>query len=83
MTLQRRWRAWLNDRLIDRWLANGRYYLLNLVSGDHQNPEFRIAEDVRIATQAPVEFATGVTTAFLSAATFVAVLWTLGGSASP
>jgi putative ATP-binding cassette transporter len=30
MTLQRRWRAWLNDRLIDRWLANGRYYLLSL-----------------------------------------------------
>jgi putative ATP-binding cassette transporter len=30
MTLQRRGRAWLNDR----WLANGRYYLLNLVSGD-------------------------------------------------
>ena len=80
MTLQRRWRAWLNDRLIDRWLANGRYYLLNLVSGDHQNPEFRIAEDVRIATEAPVEFATGVTTAFLSAATFVVVLWTLGGT---
>jgi vitamin B12/bleomycin/antimicrobial peptide transport system ATP-binding/permease protein len=80
MTLQRRWRAWLNDRLVDRWLANGRYYLLNLVSGDHQNPEFRIAEDVRIATEAPVEFATGVTTAFLSAATFVAVLWTLGGT---
>ena len=35
MTLQRRWRAWLNDRLVDRWMANGRYYLLNLVSGDH------------------------------------------------
>jgi ABC-type uncharacterized transport system fused permease/ATPase subunit len=59
MTLQRRWRAWLNDRLVDRWLANGRYYLLNLVGGDHQNPEFRIAEDVRIATEAPVEFAKG------------------------
>lgn len=37
MTLQRRWRAWLNGRLVDRWLANGRYYLLNLVSGDHKN----------------------------------------------
>jgi vitamin B12/bleomycin/antimicrobial peptide transport system ATP-binding/permease protein len=71
MTLQRRWRAWLNDRLIDRWLANGRYYLLNLVSGDHKNPEFRIAEDVRVATDSPVDFATGVASAFLSAATFV------------
>jgi putative ATP-binding cassette transporter len=24
MTLQRRWRAWLNDRLVDRWLATER-----------------------------------------------------------
>ena len=36
--------------VIGRWLANGRYYQLNLVSGDHQNPEARIAEDLRIAT---------------------------------
>ena len=38
MTIQRRWRAWLNTAVIDRWLANGRYYQLNLVSGDHKNP---------------------------------------------
>lgn len=80
MTLQRRWRAWLNDRLVDRWLANGRYYLLNLVTGDHKNPEYRIGEDVRVATESPVEFVTGVTAAFLSAVTFVVVLWTIGGT---
>jgi putative ATP-binding cassette transporter len=80
MTTQRRWRAWLNDHLVDRWLANGRYYQLNLVSGDHQNPEFRIADDVRIATEAPVDFATGIVSAFLSAATFIIVLWTIGGT---
>jgi putative ATP-binding cassette transporter len=66
--------------LIDRWLANGRYYQLNLVSGDHQNPEFRIADDVRIATEAPIEFTTGVLSAFLSASLFIVVLWTIGGA---
>jgi putative ATP-binding cassette transporter len=60
MTVQRRWRAWLNDHLIGRWLANGRYYQLNLVRGDHENPEFRVGDDVRIATESPVEFATGM-----------------------
>ena len=44
-----------------RWLTAGRYYQLNLVSGDHKNPEYRIADDVRIATEAPVDFVTGVT----------------------
>ena len=80
MTLQRRWRKWLTDTLVDRWLKSGRYFQLNLVSGDHKNPEYRIADDVRIATESPVDFVTGVVSAFLSAATFIAVLWTLGGA---
>jgi putative ATP-binding cassette transporter len=82
MTTQRRWRYWLTHHLLDRWLKNGRYYQLKLVTGDHKNPEYRIADDVRLATEAPVDFATGVTTAVLSAATFIAVLWTIGGSLS-
>ena len=80
MTIQRRWRAWLTNSTVSRWLTNGRYYQLNLVGGDHQNPEYRIAEDLRVATDAPVDFAAGVTQAFLSATTFIIVLWTIGGA---
>ena len=80
MTLQRRWRAWLANQLVDRWIANGRYYQLNLVRGDHANPEYRIADDVRIATESPVDFVSGITHAVLSAATFIVVLWTIGGA---
>src|SRR6202171_1125148 len=80
MGIQRRWRAWLTHSVVSRWLSNGRYYQLNLVSGDHQNPEYRIAEDLRIATDSPVDFAAGVGSAFLSAATFIVVLWTIGGA---
>ena len=80
MGIQRRWRAWLTNSVVSRWLASGRYYQLNLVSGDHKNPEYRIAEDLRIATDSPVDFMAGVTSAFLSAATFIAVLWTIGGA---
>lgn len=82
MTTQRRWRAWLTQHLLDRWLTSGRYYQLNLVTGDHRNPEYRIADDIRLATDSPVDFVTGITTAVLSAATFIVVLWTLGGSLS-
>jgi vitamin B12/bleomycin/antimicrobial peptide transport system ATP-binding/permease protein len=80
MAMQRRWRHWLTQHLLDRWLRNGRHYQLNLVTGDHKNPEYRIADDVRVATEAPVDFGIGVTTAVLSAATFITVLWTIGGS---
>lgn len=80
MTMQRRWRAWLSDHMLDAWLKNGRYYQLNLVSGDHQNPEGRLTEDLRVATDAPVDFVVGVTTASLSAITFIYVLLSIGGS---
>ncbi|CAN5272163.1 ABC transporter ATP-binding protein/permease [soil metagenome] len=80
MSIQRRWRAWLTNSTVSRWLTSGRYYQLNLVDGDHQNPEYRIAEDLRVATDAPVDFAAGVTQAFLSATTFIVVLWTIGGA---
>src|SRR4051812_41213155 len=46
--IQRRWRAWLTASVLTRWLANGRYYQLNVVEGDHKNPEYRIAEDLRV-----------------------------------
>ena len=80
MRIQRRWRSWLTKALVGRWIANGRYYQLNLIDGDHQNPEARLSEDMRIATEAPVDFVSGVIAAFVSASTFIVVLWTIGGA---
>jgi len=80
LTMQQRWRAWVNAHILDRWLSNGRYYQLNLIAGDHQNPEYRVAEDLRVACEAPVDFVAGILSAFLSAVTFIGVLWTIGGA---
>lgn len=80
MRTQRRWRAWFTEHVGDRWLDNGRYYQLNLVKGEHQNPEYRLTEDMRIATEAPVDLAVGILTAFLTSITFIGVLWSVGGS---
>jgi len=79
LTLQRRWRDWLNAHVLDQWLTSGRYYQLNLVPGDHSNPEYRMAEDLRLSVEAPVEFAIGVFLAVISAITFIGVLWFIGG----
>ena len=79
MTLQRRWRAWLNAHVLDQWLTGGRYYQLNLVPGDHTNPEYRVAEDLRLSVEAPVELAIGIFAAVSSAIVFISVLWFIGG----
>ena len=80
MRIQRRWRAWFTEDTGDRWLNDGRYYQLNLVKGEHQNPEHRLTEDMRIATESPVDLAVGILTAFLTSITFVGVLWYAGGN---
>ena len=79
MTLQRRWRTWLNAQVLDQWLANGRYYQLNMVPGDHANPEYRVAEDLRQSVEAPVDFSIGIFSALMSAVVFISVLWFIGG----
>src|SRR5262249_12442482 len=80
MRTQRRWRAWLTEHTMTRWLAKGRYYQLNLIEGDHKNPEARIADDIRSATEHPVDFAVGIRSAVLTSVTFMGVLWSVGGS---
>ncbi|BDV36474.1 ABC transporter ATP-binding protein (plasmid) [Methylocystis iwaonis] len=79
MRFQLRWREWLTRTLVRRWMERRRFYqltVLRLVD----NPEARIAEDGRIAIELFVDFATGVTNALLMAASFVSVLWFIGGS---
>ncbi len=79
MTVQRKWRAWLTRNLIDRWLANDRFLQLHFQQGEDRNPEYRIAEDARVATDAPVSMAAGLLTALLNVVIFVGILWNVGG----
>lgn len=79
MAMQRNWRQWLAAKVIDYWIENDRYARLATVQGDQKIPEYRIAEDVRIATDAPVDFAVNVVSSLLTAVIFLQVLWQVGG----
>ena len=48
-TLQLRWRRWLTDQYVTRWLANRTFYRMRF-SGRVDNPDQRISEDVRLFT---------------------------------
>ncbi len=79
-TLQVRWREWITARLLDGWIARQRFYRMGLSPQGMSNPEYRISDDVRMATEPLVDFAIGLFTALLSASTFVGILWSVGGS---
>ena len=79
-TLQIRWRAWLIDSLVGRWLGERRFYHLNATRTEPANPEYRIADDTRWATEPLTDLGIGLVIAVLSAAAFISILWTVGGS---
>lgn len=80
MRLQLSWRRWLTHHLIERWLSERRFYQLTIVAGEGSHPEFRIADDVRLAVEPLVDFAIGLLNAILAAAAFFGVLWVVGGA---
>jgi putative ATP-binding cassette transporter len=80
MTMQRTWREWLSNHLYDYWLERDRYVRLRFIAGDHQMPEYRIAEDARVATDLPIDLVLGLFSALLTAVTFIGILWSVGDS---
>ncbi|MFN7332275.1 MAG: SbmA/BacA-like family transporter, partial [bacterium] len=51
----------------------------DLIPGDHANPDGRIAEDVRIATEVAIDLACSLFYCILLLITFVGILWSLSG----
>ena len=80
MTFQRKWRLWLTPRLVDLWLAKAGRQEADRPGTEPEFAEYRIAEDARVATDAPIDFVVGLLTSVLTAATFITVLWNVGGS---
>ena len=83
MRLQVAWRQWLTGELSSRWLAEQRFYRLSISAPEIDAPEFRMAEDARIATEPVVDFVIGIVNAGLLAIAFLGVLWGVGGSITP
>lgn len=80
MTFQRCWREWLTIALTAIWLPSLRRAGPGHINGERSNAEYRIAEDARLATDAPIDLFVGLLSALLGAATFIVVLWNIGGS---
>ena len=80
MMLQVRWREWMTRRLAGWWIEDQRYYRLGIANEEQTAPEYRIAEDVRLALDPLADFAIGILTAFATIAAFVGILWSVGGA---
>lgn len=78
-TLMIDWRTWLTEKVIDRWMNNGRHYLISHMAGEHDNPDGRIAEDCRIATESAIALGHSLFYSLLVLISFTEILWSLSG----
>ncbi|HLO77152.1 MAG TPA: ABC transporter ATP-binding protein/permease, partial [Magnetospirillum sp.] len=77
--LQIGWRRWLTRRLLDDWMAEGRHYLVGHMPGDHDNPDGRIAEDIRNTCESAIDLAHSLFYCLLLLVSFTQILWSLSG----
>ena len=78
-TLQLRWRRWLTDHYLTHWLANRIFYRLRF-SGQVDNPDQRIAEDIRLFIEYTLTLGLGLLATLEMLTSFSVLLWHLAGS---
>jgi vitamin B12/bleomycin/antimicrobial peptide transport system ATP-binding/permease protein len=77
--LEIRWRRWLTRHTIARWLADQTYYRLQLQNAETDNPDQRIAEDLRLFVGVTLTLGMGFLSSLVTVISFVAILWRLSG----
>lgn len=79
--LEIKWRNWMTDKYLDRWLGNQTYYRLQVAGQDDMdNPDQRIADDVNSFVNLTLGLFVGVLKQATSLVAFVVILWNLSGS---
>ena len=79
-SFQIRWRVWLTNLLIKRWLAKQSYYRSLFVKESVDNPDQRIQQDVELFVNTSLNLSVGLLGAVVSLFAFSIILWTLSGS---
>jgi putative ATP-binding cassette transporter len=78
--LQIRWRRWLTDRYLGEWLARRTYYRMSLTESATDNPDQRIAEDLKLFVDETLNLTLGFINAVVTLFSFVLILWGLSGA---
>ncbi|KAB0264261.1 ABC transporter ATP-binding protein/permease [Microvirga brassicacearum] len=75
--LRIRWRSFLNGLYVSEWLDDGTHYRMQLVGREADNPDQRIADDLRNYVDQTYTLSIGLLNQSATLVSFVAILWTL------
>ena len=81
--LEIKWRTWLVNHYVGRWLGDKTYYLLQIAKADENsavdNPDQRISDDIRLFVNYILTLTLGIFNAVMKLISFSTVLWGLSG----
>ncbi|WDZ96170.1 ABC transporter ATP-binding protein/permease [Herbaspirillum sp. WKF16] len=82
--LQIRWRYWMSERYMQRWLAHRAYYRIEQGQQGRlsDNPDQRIAEDLHALTSDTLTLVLGFISSSVTLFSFVHILWAVSGPLS-
>jgi putative ATP-binding cassette transporter len=75
-----RWRVWLTNMLMERWLAKQSYYRSQYVPEPVDNPDQRIQQDVQSFVGSSLALSMGLLDSAVSLFSFSIILWGLSGT---
>jgi vitamin B12/bleomycin/antimicrobial peptide transport system ATP-binding/permease protein len=79
--LQIRWRRWMNSTYLGQWMHNANHYRMQLRGDAADNPDQRIADDIKLFVDQTLNIGLGLLNAMVTLASFVVILWGLSAAA--
>ena len=73
------WRTWLNQHYLEQWMSDRAYYRLQLTDRGVDNPDQRIADDLRLFVDMTLDLSIGLLSAVVTLISFTTILWGLSG----
>ena len=79
--LQIRWRRWLTRHYLGEWLHGASHYRMQLQGDAADNPDQRIAEDVKLFVERTLDIGLSLLNSVVTLFSFVIILWGLSAAA--
>jgi vitamin B12/bleomycin/antimicrobial peptide transport system ATP-binding/permease protein len=79
--LQIRWRQWMTQQYLADWLDGASHYRMQLLGDAADNPDQRIAEDIKMFIEGALTIGIGLLSAIVTLVSFVVILWGLSAAA--
>lgn len=79
-TLRIRWRQWLTNIYLKKWLSNKRLYQHQLLYSESDNPDQRISQDIKEFCDQTLSLGLGLLRTITSLFSFTIILWNLSGT---